>query len=194
MLHRISIVFRALLIAAFVLAPLSSLSALAAPPPPDYKPMDVGPEVRQWEATAERIGNLDSFDPAAEEAAAAALVASTPLAQCTTDSKIFLILNDFTGQYQATFFSKVAEGPLTEIWVQNNLAWPAGDPRPTPVIYCEQVQYLLSEFENNIYPTEIDFFGAPDFWDGTGALLPSLLGLPSDYYYDPGGPASRAGL
>lgn len=187
MLHRISIVFRALLIAAFVLAPLSSLSALAAPPPPDYKPMDVGPEVRQWEATPERIGNLESFDPAAEAAAAASIAGTTPLAQCTIDTKIWLSLDDARGQYILATFDKVAVGPLTEIWVQRNLAWPQGDPRTTPVIYCEQVQYLLSEFENNIYPIEIDFFGTPDFWDGTGALLPQLLGLPSDYYHDPAG-------
>lgn len=184
---KLSLVFRALLIAAFVMAPLSSLSALAAPPPPDYSPVDVGPEIREWEATPERIGNLESFDPAAEEAAAAAALAGTPLADCTLDTKIFLILNDFSGQYQATFFNLVAQSDLTQIWVQANLAWPAGDPRPTPVIYCEQAAYMVTEFDQKIYPKEIDFFGEPDFLDGSNAYLPSLLGVPSDYYYDEGG-------
>lgn len=182
-----SLVFRAFVIAAFMLSPLSSLTALAAPPPPDYSPMDVGPVVREWEATPERIENLDTFDAAAEEAAAFAALAGTPLSQCTVDTKIFLILNDYTGRYQATYFNLVAQSGISQIWVQTNLAFPAGDPRPTPVITCEQASYMVSEFDTKIYPKEVDFFGQPDFWDGSEAALPGMLGLPDDYYYDEAG-------
>ena len=31
------------------------VAVLAAPPIPDYKPVDVGPELRTWDATPERI-------------------------------------------------------------------------------------------------------------------------------------------
>jgi len=148
---------------------------------PDYRPMDVGPKIREWEATPELISNTLA------EAAAEAFFSSTPYAECVQDSKVWLILNDYMGRYQATYFSLVAEGPLAQIWVQANLAWPAGDPRPTPQISCEQAQYLLGEFENNIQPTETSFFGPPDDHFGANAALPALLGLPADYYYDAAG-------
>ena len=56
-----------------------------------------------------------------------------------------------------------------------NLAYPAGDPRPTPVITSEQVAYLLNEFETNIYPTEKDYFRAPDAHGGTNAILDDMI-------------------
>ena len=71
---------------------------------------------------------------------------------------------------------------MAEVWVQVNLAYPAGDPRSTPVITTEQVAYLLDEFETNIYPTEKDYFRAPDAHDGTNAQLDDILALPADYY------------
>jgi hypothetical protein len=38
-----------------------------------------------------------------------------------------------------------------------------------------------------MYPTEISYFGTPDFHNGTTGILPGLLGLPADYYADPAG-------
>jgi hypothetical protein len=43
---------------------------------------------------------------------------------------------------------------------------------------------MIGEFEGKMYPKETAFFGMPDYLDGSYAYLPSLLGLPSDYYYD----------
>jgi immune inhibitor A len=158
-------------------------SALAAPKPIDYKPVDVGPEIRGWELTSERMDLTGDAAPAGPAAA-------TPLSSCTYGSKLFAILNDYTGQYQFTYFDLVAESGFSQIWVQRNLSWPAGDPRTKPVITCEQAQYLMGEFDNNIYPKEAAFFGTPDAHDGSKALLPSLapsFGLPPDYYYDEAG-------
>jgi hypothetical protein len=169
-----------------LLSGLLALPASAAPPLPNYSPMDVGPRIREWEAPPERIAPVAGVELAAEKAAAQAAVAASAT-DCITDSKIFLILNDYLGRYQATYFNLMAVGPKAQVWVQANLAWPAGDPRTAPVITCDQTSYMLGQFENNIQPKEIDFFGAPAFLDGTNAYLPGLLGLPADYYYDAAG-------
>jgi len=156
-------------------------TALAAPKPIDYRPVDMGPIIRGWDATPERIENTLT------EASAEIVPAATPYTECVLDTKYWLRLNAVTGGYGLTTYHLVAQGPLAQIWVQTNLAWPAGDPRPTPVITCEQAQYLLGEFENNIYPKEINYFGMPDGHDGSAAYLPGLVGLPPDYYYDSAG-------
>jgi immune inhibitor A len=158
-------------------------SALAAPKPIDYKPVDVGPRIREMPATPDMISPVSQPDLAAEQAVAQAAV-NASATDCVTDSKIFLILNDYLGRYQATYFNLMGDSSGSQVWVQANLAWPAGDPRATPVITCDQVNYMMGQFNNNIYPKETGFFGIPNSLDGTNAYLPSLLGLPQDYYYD----------
>ena len=174
--------------ALIALGPLSSaLPALAAPQPPGPNPISISEDVRDWEANA---AHLDLSAEALDEVSAEPTTTATPLTDCTLDSKIFLILNDFLGAYQLTFFNLVAESDQSQVWVQANLAWPAGDPRATPQIFCEQAEYMLGQFDDNIHPIEIDFFGPPDAHDGSGALLPVLvpsLGLPADYYADSAG-------
>ncbi len=158
---------------------VGALPAQASPPLPDYEPFDAGPQIRDWPATADMIAPPDEAD-------AGATTLSDP-AECIQDTKIFLILNNYLGRYQATYFNLMADGEHAQIWVQANLGWPTGDPRPAPVITCEQAEYMLGQFEDNILPKETDFFRAPDEHDGSGAYLPGLLGLPSDYYYDAAG-------
>lgn len=92
-----------------------------------------------------------------------------------------------------------AVGQNVEVWVQKNLDFlsgdpckdPAGDPRPrNPVVVTQaQIHYLVAQFDNNIYPTETEFFRPPDFHDGRNATLddfyrnhPALPDLPPDYY------------
>ena len=179
--------------ALIALGPLSSaLPALAAPPPPGPNPISISEDVRDWDPTASRLDlSAEAVAEALDEVSAGPTAASTPLTDCRLATKIFLILNDFTGQYQLATFDLVAESGESQIWVQRNLAWPTGDPRATPVIFCEQAQYMLGEFDNNIHPTEIDFFGPADSHDGSNALLPSLvppsLGITPDYYADSAG-------
>lgn len=96
------------------------------------------------------------------------------------DSAIWLIYTQ-TG-YGLAYFTLRAIGPNTEIWVQSNLKWRTGDPRPNPIILDTEIAYLLDQFENNIYPTDTTYFGNPVPRDGSNAYLPSLVGLPADYY------------
>jgi immune inhibitor A len=155
----------------------------AAPKPIDYSPVDIGAEIRGWEATPERIGNTPA-DAAAELAAAGVVSASTPYTDCILETKTWMRLNSVTGSYGFTNYYLVADGPLAQIWVQASLAWPAGDPRPTPMITCEQAQYMLGQFENNMYPQETSFFGMPDPLDGTNSLLEAWGYFPPGYYSD----------
>lgn len=176
--------FSVFVILVFVLA-IMPVSALAARRPPDYRPVDAGPRIREMPATPDMVQPISESDLKAKEAAEAVVNASST--DCITDAKYWLILNDYLGVYQVTTFYLMGEGALSQIWVQANLAWPAGDPRPTPVITCAQVQYMIGQFDGNIYPKETSFFGPPDAHDGSSAYLPGLLGLPSDYYYDASG-------
>ena len=155
-------------------------TAFAATKPIDYRPVDVGPIIREMPATPEMISNT----PAEAEADAVA-ASSTPYTDCVLDTKMWMILAG--DSYGFATYYLVAEGPVAQIWVQKNLAWPSGDPRPTPEITCEQAQYLLGEFENNMYPKETTFFGMPDTHDGTNSLLEAWEYVDPGYYYDEAG-------
>lgn len=91
-------------------------------------------------------------------------------------------------------------GTHSEVWVANNLSFPNPgiiDPATgAPFTYNDcrngdartqitdtQVNYLISEFEGNMYPTESDWWGVPPNRDGHNALLPKLIpNLPSSEY------------
>lgn len=98
------------------------------------------------------------------------------------DVQIWLGLNDYTGSYNLKYYQLRAIGDYAEIWVSTNLAYPAGDPRPTPVVTDEQVMYLLSEVDDNIYEAMTQYFAVPDYHDGSDAYLTGLVGLDPAYY------------
>jgi immune inhibitor A len=150
---------------------------LGAPKAPaNYAPTDAGPRIRGSDIPVD----LSSY--AGTSSSSKEMAYETIL-----DTRIWLILNDYAGSYNLAYFNLVAENDVAEIWIQNNIAWPAGDPRATPEISDEQIAYLLEEFTANIYPTLTDYFATPDFHDGSNAYLPSLVGLPADYFYDADG-------
>lgn len=79
-------------------------------------------------------------------------------------------------------FTLRSVGENVEIWVANDLAYPEGDPRPTPVITQEQVDKLCNEFDSNIYPVDTEFFGTPDVHDGSQSPLADWGNVPEGYY------------
>ncbi|MFG6113995.1 peptidase M6 [Halobacillus sp. MO56] len=83
-------------------------------------------------------------------------------------------------------FTLRSEGEHVEIWVANDLSFPEGDPREPHVVTQEQVDKLTAEFDNNIYPTDTEFFGTPDSHDGTDAVLEDLGIVPEGYYQGEG--------
>ena len=171
---------------ALLVAMIPAATVSASPPLPDYKPVDVGPRLRDQEASASNIlGGLEALTPAEADqnsANAMAALSGTPYQDCAVDAKSWLSLDDYSGQYFFTTFYLVSQTAESELWVQTDLSWPSGDPRATPEVTCEQADYMLSEFDNNMYPTEVDFFGAPDFHDGSASLLEALGYVPAGYY------------
>ena len=116
-----------------------------------------------------------------------AAVSGTPYADCVLDTKVWLALDSFNGNYFFDTFYLVAQTAGSELWVQADLDWPAGDPREAPEVTCEQTAYLLSEFDNNMYPTETSFFGMPDFHDGAASLLEAWGYFPPGYFFNSDG-------
>lgn len=94
--------------------------------------------------------------------------------------KIFL--RYMNGGIGLTYYTLKGIGDKCEVWVANNLAYPVGDTRATPVITDEQVNKVINEFDSNIYQKDTDFFGMPDSHTGENAILPGMVGLPDDYY------------
>jgi hypothetical protein len=75
-------------------------------------------------------------------------------------------------------FTLRSVGENVEIWVANDLSFPAGDSRPAHVVTQEQVDNLRDEFDTNIYPKATEFFGTPDVHDGSHPLI----NVPAGYY------------
>ncbi|MDI6695853.1 MAG: immune inhibitor A [Anaerolineales bacterium] len=152
----------------------------------DPIPVDAPAELRNWKATPDRIAPVDAKEMTMMLEQARAIANASP-DDCITDTKYFLVLDDYQGRYLIKTFNLMASGSIAQIWVQSDLSWPSGDPRPAPVVTCDQANYMLGEFENNMYPKETSFFGMPDEHDGSLAYLPGLIGLDDDYYYDESG-------
>ncbi|WP_409290773.1 choice-of-anchor J domain-containing protein [Peribacillus sp. SCS-37] len=78
-------------------------------------------------------------------------------------------------------FTLRSVGKNVEIWVANDLSFPAGDSRPAHVVTQEQVDKLKNEFDSNIYPKATEFFGTPDKHDGSQSPLAGK-NVPAGYY------------
>jgi len=114
------------------------------------------------------------------------------------DLRLWLTLDDYFGEIWVDLYELRAIGTVAEVWVQYPRTlddwWsfpPTTPPKPNPtnppIVTQEQIDYILAEFETNIYPTDTGYFGMPDFHDGSDAVLDDILGLPPDYYYEPTG-------
>ena len=167
--------FAALGVIALIVA-LLPVSALASQGE-NYVPFDVGPELRAWEPTeAHIVGSPNDVDVEAAVSAAS----GTPYQDCVIDTGVWMSLDDVDGVYFFDAFYLVAETDSSELWVQADLSYPEGDPRNPVSVTCEQAAYLLEEFDDNMYPTETDFFGTPDLHNGSNSLLEAWG------YFDPG--------
>ena len=78
-------------------------------------------------------------------------------------------------------FTLRSVGENVEIWVANDLSFPAGDSRPAHVVTQGQVDKLRDEFDKNIYPKATAFFGTPDVHDGSKSPLAGK-NVPAGYY------------
>ncbi|MDO8123505.1 MAG: immune inhibitor A [Candidatus Hermodarchaeota archaeon] len=111
------------------------------------------------------------------------------------DAKIMLWYDDTSGLWLEWFYL-VNYTDNVEIWMQEDFNYYAPDIDPDPrnpvEITEEQLDYYVTEFDENIYPTDTAFYGVPDHHNGSEAVLDDLLrsigiDVPEDYYYSPTG-------
>jgi len=115
------------------------------------------------------------------------------------DTKTWLGLDDSRGRIYLKNYTLRAVGIHAEVWVATNLNFPVEgqiDPRTgTPFTYTdcrndgvrnvitdEQVAYLISEFDKNMYPIEADWWSTLPNRKGNKATLTKILGFPQNYY------------
>lgn len=163
--------FSVVMLVALLMSLIGALPASAQGPDlPDPKPVDLGAKIRKGNY---ELGQAPDM-PLGRRAEVMDYVPG--------DVVTWLALDDYNGYYYFTDYELKAVGTYGEVWVATDLSWPDGDPRETPVVTQEQIDYLLAEFDNNIYPTDSEFFGMPDYHDGSNALLVAWGYVPEGYY------------
>lgn len=185
--------------------------SMAAPKGYNLNPavLDVGVKLRAdtiENATAEGRVHLSGGAAAASEGTDAAAEASAAVTPADVGTiRNWVTNNDVTGQYVLTPFTLRAVGEYGEIWVANNLNFPAGDPRNSQVAITDaQVQYLLNEFDNRIYEKEVEFFAPPaerkgehgafPYWeDEAGKVVILIDNIKDAGFYDSSYPSYIAG-
>ena len=140
-------------------------------PSTDPDPIDLGDKIRKGNFSLGEAPAMPEMGRRAEGADYA-----------PGDTAYWLALDSYNGYYYFKEYELKAVGEYGEVWVATDLSWPEGDPRPTPVVTQDQVEYLLSEFDNNIYPTDTEFFGTPDEHNGANSLLVAWGYFPEGYY------------
>jgi hypothetical protein len=87
----------------------------------------------------------------------------------------WLALDDYNGRLYLKDYTLRGVGAHIEVWVANDLSFPAGDCRaqvPTSTQVTDaQVQHLVDEFDSNMYPKETAAFSTPPDRDGTHAQI-----------------------
>lgn len=150
----------------------SAPPAVAAKAPPNYRPVDVGPRLRDMSLSDISLhleGLSDEMALSVTEGGGKDLYAEG-------NTRLALWYDDTSGLWWTTYTVK-AVGDHIEVWVADNLDFPPGDPRNPVVVTQEQIDYLVDEFDHNIFPTMESIFGSSDFHDGSHAAL-----SPPDYY------------
>ncbi|MFX1501024.1 MAG: hypothetical protein ACFFDH_08690 [Promethearchaeota archaeon] len=164
------IVFSFLNIAIF-----SSLILLAKSSPdalPEYIPVDINSGLAGKIENPSLSGDLGSYGGYYD------FEDTPPVGTTVTD----WYLEALTGDPSMTL--RWVEGNV-EIWVQDDLSFPAGDPRnddPYNLMVSDaMIEYLADEFNDNIYPKDTEFFGIPFDRDGTDTAF-EYYGYPEEYY------------
>jgi hypothetical protein len=89
----------------------------------------------------------------------------------------WIALDDYNGILYRKDYTLRGVGDHIEVWVANDLSFPAGDCRAqipsSTTITDAQVQHLVSEFDTNMYPKETATFSTPPDRDGSNAQIPA---------------------
>lgn len=111
----------------------------------------------------------DHYQPSARRMAATA--ATPPVGTV----RPWLALDDANGRLYLKEYTLRAVGDKIEVWVANDLSFPAGDcrnqiPNSTTVTDA-QAQSLVTEFDTNMFPKETAAFSTPPDRDGSNAQV-----------------------
>ncbi|HZJ51769.1 MAG TPA: peptidase M6 [Actinomycetota bacterium] len=107
------------------------------------------------------------------------------------DDRAWLALDSAQGAVYLKDYRLRGVGDKVEVWVAHdvdevsrNIKFQPNDCRngERTAITDEQVNYLIDEFDTNMYPKESAAFSVPPDRDGADAVLPELVDLPADYY------------
>lgn len=111
----------------------------------------------------------------------------------------WVALDDAKGRYYLKDFTLRAVGTHAELWLANDVNFPAGDCRndgTRNVVSDAQLTAMLAEFDTNMYPKESAAFSVPPSRDGTknaigtdssgsgGSLVILVDNVRDDNYYD----------
>jgi len=167
-----------------LLAAIVPSAALASPGLPDYKVIDIGPKLRELGPGDMKIQVRPEVLEAGAAAADSGSNSQAAAFSSVGDMKLGLWYDDTSGIY-LDLYEVRAIGEHMEVWVNLNLEFPdPADPRNPVIVTDDQINYLVDQFDNNIYPVEDAFFGPADVHDGTGAPLSDfcpIIGLPEDW-------------
>jgi hypothetical protein len=167
------------------------------------EPMLFSPDKYSWAKTSAY------FDAILEGSSAGEKTQAMDLGDALGTVKSYYISNDYTGDYEPTNMTLRGEGLHCEVWVQENSSYPWGDPRNALTsqytLSDEQVDYIIEQFDEVIYPTETAFFSEAPVLNGSDELVTYYFGdtdtFPTDdghktmimvsnirdeNYYDPG--------
>ena len=139
----------------------------------DYTPFDIGPELRSKELPVK--GSFSQNEPTTN-----LKIAQTTDYYNVGDQLDWLILDDYEGINFFDAFELRGIGTVAEIWVQVDMSFPDG--REVPIVTDEQANYMLEEFETDIYPVCNQYFGVPDSHNGSNAELVTTGEVPEGTY------------
>ncbi len=158
-------------IAAAILA-LPLLSAIPAHADPKAPPSS---DIRELSRKDFTLDGKPVKVPAKYEAKAQARAKAAADTPPVGTVRQWLGLDDFNGRLYRKDYTLRGVGNNIEVWVANDLSFPAGDCRaqiPTSTQVTDaQVADLVTQFDTNMYPKETAAFSTPPDRDGTNAVL-----------------------
>ncbi|MDQ3767717.1 MAG: immune inhibitor A [Actinomycetota bacterium] len=172
---------------------LPSIGAGAAPAgnsPPGKDTRHVGPDYNKGKPLPFREGAHGVASRAPGRTAARA--GAPPV---VGDDRAWLALDDAQDAIYLKNYRLRGVGDKIEVWVAHdrdevskNINFQPDDCRngERTRITDAQVNYLIDEFDSNMFPVESQAFSIPPDRDGTNAILPGEVDLPANYYQGPG--------
>jgi Immune inhibitor A-like, MAM domain len=176
---------------------IAALLAIAVVPSvgsarPNGEIRSLGPDVRELDPKAHHQLSRSSIQSIRAETARLPRALAPPV---IGDERFWLAFDTTQGDYVKQYTLR-GIGDNIEVWVSSDedevssgLDFPEGDCRNDGirnVITDDQVNYLIDQFDSNMYPIESDDFSVPPERDGAGSQLAKILELPKGYYRGPG--------